>query len=91
MTRCRRKEADRHRSNIVAVQKESPGRQGGKHINIIISSYLPASGEGGFNFTEIGDGVYDLARLFSPTSRLFLCLAAKHDRESCIRACVALL
>jgi hypothetical protein len=62
MTWCRRKEADRHRSSIVAAQKESPGRQGGKYINIIMSSYLPPSGEDGFTFTGIGDSVYDCIR-----------------------------
>jgi hypothetical protein len=51
-----------HRSNIVVVQKESPGRQEGKYVNIVISSYLPQSGEDGFTFTEIGDGVYDFIR-----------------------------
>ena len=51
-----------HRNNVVVVRKESPGRQEGKYIGIIISSYRPQSGVDGFTLTEIGDGVYDFVR-----------------------------
>lgn len=52
-----------HRSNVVVVQEEWPGREEGKYINIIISSYLPQSGVDGFTLTEIGTGVYDFTRI----------------------------
>jgi hypothetical protein len=51
-----------HRSNVVVVQSESPGRQGGKYISIMISSWRPQSGVDGFTLTETGDGVYDFIR-----------------------------
>jgi len=51
-----------HRVNIVVVQRESANREEGTYIYIPISSYLPRSGDDGFTFTEIGDGVYDFKR-----------------------------
>jgi len=53
----------RHRSNIVVVQKASANIQEGKYISIMISSYAPQSGDDGFTFTNIGNGVYDFKRV----------------------------
>jgi hypothetical protein len=52
----------KHRWNIVVVQKTAPGREEGKYISTLISSYRPRSGEDGFTFTEIGSGVFDFTR-----------------------------
>ncbi|MBN2130802.1 MAG: hypothetical protein JW741_14970 [Sedimentisphaerales bacterium] len=52
-----------HRCNIVVVQKASPGREEGKYISTLISSYAPRSGDGGFEFTEIGTSVYAFTRV----------------------------
>ena len=52
-----------HRCNIVVVQKASPGREEGKNVCILISSYAPRSGEDGFEFTGIGTSVYDFTRV----------------------------
>jgi len=52
-----------HRCNMVVVQKASPGREEGKYISTLISSYAPRSGEDGFEFTEIGTSVYDFSRV----------------------------
>jgi len=53
----------RHRSNIVVVQKASANIQEGKYISIMISSYAPQSGDDGFTFTNIGNGVHDFKRV----------------------------
>lgn len=53
----------RHRGNIVVVQKASSNIQEGKYISIIISSYAPQSGDDGFTFTDIGNGVHDFKRV----------------------------
>jgi len=50
-----------HRCNMVVVQNASPGREEGKYICTMISSYAPRSGEDGFTFTEVGRSVYDFA------------------------------
>jgi len=52
----------KHRSNIVVVQRASANMEEGLYISIIVSSYAPRSGDDGFTFTEIGDGVYDFKR-----------------------------
>lgn len=51
-----------HRVNLVAVQKVSDGVEQGKYINVIISSYVPQTGDDGFTFTDRGQGVYDFTR-----------------------------
>ena len=53
----------RHRGNIVVVQKASANIQEGKYISIMISSYAPQSGDDGFTFTNIGNGVHDFKRV----------------------------
>ena len=53
----------RHRGNIVVVQKASANIQEGKYISIMISSYAPQSGDDGFTFTNIGNGVNDFKRV----------------------------
>ena len=52
-----------HRTNIVVVQKASANIQEGLYIAIMISSYAPRSGDGGFTFTEIGNSVYEFERV----------------------------
>jgi len=53
----------RHGTNIVVVQKATANRQEGLYINLIISSYLPRSGDDGFTFTDIGNSVYRFERV----------------------------
>jgi len=53
----------RHGTNIVAVQKETENRQEGLYITLMISSYMPRSGDDGFTFTEIGNSVYKFERV----------------------------
>jgi len=53
----------RHRGNIVVVQKISPGREEGTYICPAISSYVPRSGEDGFEFMEVGNSVCDFTRV----------------------------
>lgn len=53
----------RHRGNIVVVQRASANREEGKYISIMISSYAPQSGDDGFTFTNIGNGVHDFKRV----------------------------
>jgi hypothetical protein len=52
-----------HRSNIVVVQKATANKQEGTYINIMISSYLPRSGDDGFTFTNIGNNMYRFERV----------------------------
>ncbi|MHC4726554.1 MAG: hypothetical protein ACYS17_04940 [Planctomycetota bacterium] len=52
-----------HRANIVVVQKATNNRQEGLYINIVISSYLPHSGDDGFTFTDLGNSVYRFERV----------------------------
>ena len=52
-----------HRGNMVVVQRVSRGRQEGKYICLMISSYGPRTGEDGFTFTEAGNSVYDFTRV----------------------------
>jgi len=52
-----------HRCNMVVVQNVSPGREEGKYICTMISSYAPQSGEDGFAFSEVGSSVYDFTRV----------------------------
>ncbi len=60
-----------HRANIVVVQRMSEGTEEGKYINILISSYLPQTGDDGFVFSpnptsgntyKLGNGVFDFKR-----------------------------
>ena len=53
----------RHRGNIVVVQRASANRQEGLYISIMVSSYAPQSGDDGFTFTNIGNGVHDFKRV----------------------------
>jgi len=53
----------RHRGNIVVVQRASANREEGKYISIMISSYAPQSGDDGFTFTNIGNGVHNFKRV----------------------------
>ena len=52
-----------HRVNVVVVQRESGGVEEGKYISIIISSYLPQSGDDGFTFTNQDGLVCDFRRV----------------------------
>ena len=52
-----------HRGNMVVVQKASPGREEGRYISTLISSYAPRSGDDGFTFVEIETSVYDFTRV----------------------------
>ena len=52
-----------HRINVVVVQKETDNKQEGLYINIMISSYIPQSGDDGFTFTDIGNSVYKFERV----------------------------
>ncbi len=63
-----------HRVNVVVVQRVHEGIEEGKYIYIPISSYLPQSGDDGFEFTPDprrgntytwGDGVFDFKRTIS--------------------------
>ena len=60
-----------HRVNIVVVQRMRGETEEGKYIYIMISSYLPQSGDDGFVFSpnprsgntySLGDGVFDFKR-----------------------------
>ncbi len=60
-----------HRVNIVVVQRIHEGIEEGKYIYLPISSYLPHTGDDGFEFTPnplngnkytLGDGVLDFRR-----------------------------
>jgi hypothetical protein len=60
-----------HRVNIVVVQRIHDGIEEGKYIYIPISSYLPLTGDDGFEFIPnplrgnkytLGDGVFDFKR-----------------------------
>jgi hypothetical protein len=60
-----------HRVNIVVVQRISDGTEEGKYIYIPISSYLPHTGDDGFEFSPnpqngntytMGNGVFDFKR-----------------------------
>jgi hypothetical protein len=52
-----------HRINIAVVQKETDNKQEGLYINIMISSYIPQSGDDGFTFTDLGNSVYRFERV----------------------------
>ena len=52
-----------HRTNIVAVQKTTAEKQEGLYISIMISSYVPQSGDDGFTFTDLGNSVYKFERV----------------------------
>ncbi|MDT8300121.1 MAG: hypothetical protein RQ760_01475 [Sedimentisphaerales bacterium] len=52
-----------HRINIVVVQKETANKQEGLYISIMISSYIPQSGDDGFTFTDMGNSVYEFERV----------------------------
>lgn len=60
-----------HMANIVVVQHVADGTEQGKYIWIPISSFLPQSGDDGFQFTpnprsgdtyDLGSGVFDFKR-----------------------------
>ena len=60
-----------HRVNVVVVQRVHDGIEEGKYIHILISSYLPLTGDDGFEFTpnplngnkyDLGDGGLDFKR-----------------------------
>jgi hypothetical protein len=60
-----------HRVNVVVVQGVHDGIEEGKYIYISISSYLPLTGDDGFEFMpnplngsvyHLGDGVFDFKR-----------------------------
>ncbi len=60
-----------HRANIVVVQRMNDGVEEGKYIDILISSYLPQTGDDGFVFSpnptsgntyQLGSGVFDFKR-----------------------------
>jgi hypothetical protein len=53
-----------HRGNIVVVQEFADGTEKGKYIYIPVSSYLPRSGDDGFEFTpNSGKGnIYNFKR-----------------------------
>ena len=60
-----------HRANIVVVQRLNDSVEEGKYINILISSYLPQTGDDGFVFSpnpksgstyRLGNGVFDFKR-----------------------------
>ncbi len=50
-----------HRVNIVVVQKESESVEEGTYICLLISSYLPTSGDDGFTFhpDPMDNGIWD--------------------------------
>ena len=52
-----------HGTNIVVVQKETANKQEGLYIILMISSYMPRSGDDGFTFTDIGNSVYRFERV----------------------------
>jgi len=52
-----------HRGNIVVVQRASANREEGLYISMLISSYAPRSGDDGFTFTNISNGVHDFKRV----------------------------
>ncbi len=52
-----------HRTNLVVVQRESGEMEEGKYIYILISSYLPQSGDDGFTFTNQDGCVSDFRRV----------------------------
>ncbi len=61
-----------HRVNIVVVQKVKDGTEEGTYIYIPVSSYLPMSGDDGFEFSPVperdgkyclGNGVFDFKRM----------------------------
>ncbi len=58
-----------HRVNLVVVQRVHDGIEEGKYLYIPISSYLPHSGDDGFEFSPdkdtLGKGVYDFKRTVS--------------------------
>lgn len=55
-----------HRVNVVVVQRIRDGIEEGKYIYIPISSYLPHSGDDGFEFMPNPQkGVYDFKRTVS--------------------------
>ena len=63
-----------HRANIVVVQHVADGTEQGKYILIPISSFLPQSGDDGFQFTpnprtgdtySLGSGIFDFKRTTS--------------------------
>jgi len=51
-----------HRVNIVVAQKESDSVEEGTYIVLLISSYLPTSGDDGFTFdpNPMNGNIYDL-------------------------------
>ena len=51
-----------HRVNLVVVQEVADGTEKGKYISIPVSSYLPRSGDDGFEFTSIGNGICEFTR-----------------------------
>lgn len=51
-----------HRVNIVVVEKVSGGVEHGRYIYIPISSYMPMSGDDGFEFSDAKDSVYKYKR-----------------------------
>jgi hypothetical protein len=60
-----------HRINIVVVQHVADGTEEGKYIYIPVSSYLPQSGDDGFEFTpnprvgntySLGSGIFEFER-----------------------------
>ena len=52
-----------HGTNIVVVQKETANKQEGLYIVLMISSYMPRSGDDGFTFTNLGNSVYKFERV----------------------------
>lgn len=51
-----------HRINIVVVQELFGNTERGKYFYIPVSSYLPRTGDDGFEFSRVGDGVYNYER-----------------------------
>ena len=54
-----------HRVNVVVVQKADGNIEQGKYIYILISSYLPQSGDDGFTFMNPDGPVCDFKRSLS--------------------------
>jgi hypothetical protein len=52
-----------HGTNIVVVQKTSANKQEGLYIILMISSYIPRSGDDGFTFEDLENSVYRFERI----------------------------
>jgi len=52
-----------HGNNVVCVLQSADGVEEGIYINIPVSSYLPRSGDDGFTFTAIGNGIHRFRRV----------------------------